>query len=133
MKRNDAEYPQLRVSLWLSDLAFALDLFEHMEELNTKLQGNGVFVHEMYYVVKAVQVKLKLFSNQISQKITTHFPTLETMALQIASTKKYTNTISALDIEFTRRFGDFQKLSGEFDILKSPITSDFEKALAALQ
>ncbi|KII73867.1 hypothetical protein RF11_12103 [Thelohanellus kitauei] len=37
------------------------------------------------------------------------------------------------DIEFTRRFGDFQKLSGEFDIFQSPITSDFEKAPAALQ
>ncbi|KII71410.1 hypothetical protein RF11_11516 [Thelohanellus kitauei] len=58
---------QLKVSIWLSDLAFALDIFWHMEELNTKLQGNDVFSHQMYYVMMALQVKLKLFSRQLSQ------------------------------------------------------------------
>ncbi|KII70926.1 hypothetical protein RF11_13183 [Thelohanellus kitauei] len=104
---------------WLSDLAFAVYLFEHIKELNTKLQGNGVFAYEMYNVVKALKVKLKLFSRHLSQNIMTHFPTLKTMVLQITSTKKSTNTRS--------------KLSGDFGILQSPFTSDFVKAPAALQ
>ena len=41
MKGKDIEYPQLRESEWLSDLAFAVDLFEHMNELNTRLQFKG--------------------------------------------------------------------------------------------
>ncbi|KII71313.1 hypothetical protein RF11_03712 [Thelohanellus kitauei] len=89
MKGKDAEYPQLRESLWLSDLAFSLILFEQMEEFNTKHQRIGVFDHEIY------------------QNTTTHIPTLETRALQSTSTETYTNMISALDIGFTRR--DFEK------------------------
>ncbi|XP_009861644.2 general transcription factor II-I repeat domain-containing protein 2B-like [Ciona intestinalis] len=104
-----------------------------MNELNTRLQGKGTFAHEMFSAVKAFRMKLKLFSRQLSQNITTHFPTLETMAPQMMTTEKYTNMISALDNEFGRRFADFQKLSAEFDILSSPFTTDFEKVPDALQ
>ena len=48
IKGKDKEFPQLKQSEWLSDLAFAVDLFEHMNELNTKRQGKGTFAHEMY-------------------------------------------------------------------------------------
>ena len=46
IKGKDKEFPKLKQSEWLSDLAFAVDLFEHMNELNTKLQGKGTFAHE---------------------------------------------------------------------------------------
>ncbi|PVD21685.1 hypothetical protein C0Q70_17484 [Pomacea canaliculata] len=133
IKGKDTEYPQLRESEWLSDLVFAVDLFEHMNELNTRLQGKGTFAHEMYSTVKAFRMKLKLFSRQLSQNITTHLPTLETMAPQMMSSENYTNMISTLDNEFALRFADFQKLAAEFDILSSPFTTDFEKVLDALQ
>ena len=76
---------------------------------------------------------MKLFSRQLSQNITTHFPTLETMAPQMMSTEKYTNMISALDNEFARSFADFQKLDVEFDILSSPFTTDIEKVPDTIQ
>ena len=62
MKGKDKDFPQLKHTKWLSDLVFAVDLFEHMNELNTKLQGKGTFAHEMYSIVKAFRVKLKLFN-----------------------------------------------------------------------
>ena len=133
MKMKDKDYPQLKQSEWLSDLAFAVDLFEHMNELDTKLQGKGSFAHEMYSIVKAFRVKLKLFFRHLSQNITTHFATLETTAQSMMLTEKYTNKISALDNEFGRRFADFQKLAAEFDILSSPLTTDLEKAPDAVQ
>uniref|UniRef100_H2YX15 DUF4371 domain-containing protein n=1 Tax=Ciona savignyi TaxID=51511 RepID=H2YX15_CIOSA len=133
MKGKDKDFPQLKQSEWLSDLAFAVDLFEHMNELNTKLQGKGTFAHEMYSTVKAFRVKLKLFSRQLTQNITTHFATLATTAQPIMSTEKYTNMIFALDNEFGRRFADFQKLAAEFDILSSPFITDVEKAPDAVQ
>ena len=80
----------------------------------------------------AFKVKLKLFSYQISQNITTQFVTLATMAQPIMSTEKYTNMIFVLNNEFGRRFVDFQKLAAEFNILSSPFTTDFEKALDAV-
>ena len=133
MKGKDKDFPQFKQTEWLSDLAFAVDLFEHMNELNTKLQGKGTFGHEMYSIVKAFRVKLKLFSRQLSQNNITHFATLATTAQPMMSTEKYTNMIFALDNEFGRRFADFQKLGAEFDIVSSPFTTDFEKAPDAIQ
>ena len=106
IKGKDKEVPQLKQSEWLSDLAFAIDLFEHLNELNTKLQGKGTFAHKMYSIVKAFRVKLKLFSRQLSQNITTHFGTPATMAQPTIPTDKHTNIISALDNEFGSRFAD---------------------------
>lgn len=133
IKEKDNEHRQLRDPEWLSDLAFAVDLFEHMNELNAKLQGKGIFAHEMYSVVKAFRVKLKLFSRQLNQNILTNFPTLASVATQMVSTVKYTSMIVALDNEFSRRFADFQKLAPEFDIMASPFTTDYEKAPDMLQ
>ena len=133
MKGKDKGYPQLKQSEWLSDLAFAVDLFEHINELNTKLQEKGTFAHEMCSTLKAFRIKLKLFSRQPCQNITTHFATLATTAQPMMLTEKYTNMISALDNEFGRRLADFQKLAAEFDILSSPFTTDFEKAPNAVQ
>ena len=106
---KDKEFPQLKQSKWLSDLPFAVDLFEHMNELNTKLQGKGSFAHDLYSIVKAFRVKLKLFSRQLSQNITTHFATLATIAQQMMPTDKYTHIISSLNNEFGSRVADFQK------------------------
>ena len=129
-ERINKDYPQFNQSEWLSDLACAGDFFEHMNELNTKLQRKGTFAYEMYSTVKAFRVKPKLFSRQLSQNITTHFATT---AQPMMSIEKYTNMISALYNEFGRRFADFQKLAAEFDILSSPFTTDFEKASDAVQ
>ncbi|KII71409.1 EPM2A-interacting protein 1 [Thelohanellus kitauei] len=60
------------------------------------------------------------------------------MEIQITSSKKYTNMISASGIEFTRRFGDFQKLSELIDLrrditLKEKFKSEsIEKFYASL-
>ena len=37
MKGKNKDYPQLKQSEWLSDIAFSVDLFEHMNKLNIKL------------------------------------------------------------------------------------------------
>ena len=43
---------------WICDFAFAVDIMQKLNELNTKLQGKGVFAHELYLEVKAFQSKL---------------------------------------------------------------------------
>ena len=52
-----------------------IDLFELMNKLNNKLQGKGTFAREMYSVVKAFRVKIKLICRQLSQNNTTNFAT----------------------------------------------------------
>ena len=38
---------------WVCDFAFAVDIMQKLNELNTKLQDKGVFAHELYLEVKA--------------------------------------------------------------------------------
>ena len=53
---------------WICDFAFAVDIMQKLNELNTKLQGKGVFAHELYLEVKAFQSKLKLFAKQLNEQ-----------------------------------------------------------------
>ena len=62
--------------------------FKHINEINTTLQGKSLVAHELYSIVKAFKVKLKLFSRQLSQNNTVHFTTLATMAQPMMSTEK---------------------------------------------
>ena len=50
---------EMKSEKWICDFAFAVDIFQKLNELSTKLQGKGVFAHEMYREVKAFQIKLK--------------------------------------------------------------------------
>ena len=70
-----------------------VDLFEYMNKINNKLQGKGTFPREMYSVVKAFMVKIKLFCRHLSQNYTTHFATLPTTAQRMMLTEKFTNII----------------------------------------
>ena len=53
MKEKYKDFTQFSCKDWFSDFAFMVNLFRHMNELNTKLMGKGTFAHEMYSVVKA--------------------------------------------------------------------------------
>ncbi|ESO11800.1 hypothetical protein HELRODRAFT_71801, partial [Helobdella robusta] len=52
---------------WKLDFMFAIDIIEKLNELNNKLQGNGLFAHDIYYHVKLFQSKLALFSRQADE------------------------------------------------------------------
>ena len=110
-----------------------VDLFGHMNELNTKLLGKDTFAYELYFVVKAFRLKLKLFSCHLNENNFTHFAKLETTEPSVMTMKKYNNIIVSLDNEFGRRFADFQQLSEEFDIVSSPLTFDTENAPGNIQ
>ena len=62
---------------WIADLAFAIDVTVLMNNLNTKLQGKGRFVHETRNLVKVFMRKLYFLSNQLENKIFTHMQTLK--------------------------------------------------------
>lgn len=47
--------------------------------LNIKLQGNGIFAHELFVEIKSFQVKMALyFIKQLSAQNLVHFPVLQT-------------------------------------------------------
>lgn len=71
---------EMQSANWVCDFAFAVDILHKVNELNTKLQGKGVFAHEMYQEIKAFQMKLKLFAKQVKEQNFVHFPTLKSQA-----------------------------------------------------
>ncbi|XP_074492937.1 general transcription factor II-I repeat domain-containing protein 2A-like [Sebastes fasciatus] len=75
-EKRGKDIPELSDADWMTDLAFAVDVTALMNELNTKLQGKGLFAHEMYRLVKAFIRKLQFLSSQLEGNILTHMPTL---------------------------------------------------------
>ena len=51
--------------LWLADLAFWVDITDHLNTLNKRLQGQEQSVRQLYEKIKAFCVKLCLFESQL--------------------------------------------------------------------
>ena len=101
------DFPELEDENWFCDFVFAVDILTHMNELNAKLQGKNLFVHEMYTNVKAFKCKLNLFSEQMLNNFFVHFPTLLTIKEARKHANKHSKLLVDLHHEFCRRFLDF--------------------------
>lgn len=51
----------LKNSELMSEFAFAVDILDRLNELSLKLQGKGVFAHDLFAKVKYFQVKLQFY------------------------------------------------------------------------
>ncbi|XP_069041799.1 general transcription factor II-I repeat domain-containing protein 2-like [Lepisosteus oculatus] len=94
------DFPELRDSDWLCDFTFPVDNFAHLNELNMKLQGKGVFVPELYSNVNTIRAKLTLFSKQMISHLFSHFPTLRTLDVSHAQALRYNKSLTDLHGEF---------------------------------
>jgi 17beta-estradiol 17-dehydrogenase/3beta-hydroxysteroid 3-dehydrogenase/mitotic-spindle organizing protein 1 len=133
MKEKDSDFPQLNDVDWLFDFAFAVDIMGHMNELNSKLRGKGLFAHDLYSCVKSFMTKLLLFSHQIGMKQFPHFPTLQQITVCDQNLKKYTSSLLDLHAEFSRRFEDFKMIENDLSFVSSPFSFDVDKAPFDLQ
>ena len=127
------EFPELSDKNWLSEFAFAMDIFSHINELNVKLQGKDQFVHDMYKHVKDFKSKLTLFSGQIVNKSFAHFPTLAMQEGAPRNGKKYSKSVEDLHGEFCRRFSDFKNIEQSLQLVSCPLSQDPETAPQELQ
>ena len=72
MDMKDKIIPELSDDNWVRYLAFLVDLTMHFNDLNTKLQRQGQFVHHLYSHVKTFQSKLQLWEKQLRNDNTYH-------------------------------------------------------------
>jgi hypothetical protein len=77
MKVKDLMFPQLKDKNRKTNLAFAVDILEHVSTLNVIINGKSVLVYESCTAIQAFQTKLFLFTEQITENKLTHFPTLQ--------------------------------------------------------
>lgn len=113
---------------WIADLAFAVHVTALMNELNTKLQGKGLFVHEMHNLVKAFMRKLQFLSNQIENKILTHMHTLKEVKPSACHLCRHSSMLGDLYSEFSRQFEDFKNIEDEMHLISSPFACNVDNA-----
>ena len=128
--RRESRWPSWMMN-FLNNLDFLADVTEHLDQLNTKIQGaNQIFSH-MYDHVRSFARKLAMFCPQQETFDFTHFPFIS--ILSPASTEAYVSTITDLWEEFTRRFQDFSTHSIQFDVLTKSFSVSNEGSDAALR
>lgn len=103
----------------INDFAFMVDILSHLNELNTKLQGNNHVVSELYHRVGGFMGQLVVWEGQLKagEVKDDAFPTLKNRS-SIPTAKvdmeRYAEFIEGLKAEFERRFQDLKNL--EVDI-----------------
>jgi len=111
MKQKDDQFPQFYDPQWLADLAFLVDIMDHLKKLNLTMIRRDAIIHELYFAVNAFEKKLTLFSNQMKERKIQHFPTLNSLTITVIEAEKYTKKLSDLQSKFSRRFTDFKKIT----------------------
>ena len=120
---------ELKNSEWVKDLAFMMDISDHLEFLNKQLQGRNKIASELYDAIRAFKLKLQLFENQLAAGNTFHFSALKTLQDKddCIETEKYCHKIKAIANAFDERFADFQALESDFAIFSDPLSVNAEK------
>lgn len=103
-EKKGKDIPELSDGDWMADFAFAVDVTALMNELNTKLQGKGLFVLEMHSLVKAFMRKLQFLSSQLESNTLTHMQTLKDVTPSADHLHRYSSMLGALHGEFSRQF-----------------------------
>ena len=83
-------------AVFMTKVAFLTDLFEHINELNRRLQGKKVTVISLWNEIKSFKLKLQLFATDVNSDML-HFPTLEdyvSVSHIIAVSKRYQRGIT---------------------------------------
>jgi len=132
-EKKGKDIPELSDEDWMADFAFAVDVTALMNELNTKLQGKGLSVHEMHSLVKAFMRKLQFLSSQLESKTLTHMQTLKEVTPSADHLCRYSSMLGALHGEFSRRFEDLKIIEDEMHMISSPFSCNVDNAPSDVQ
>jgi len=127
MKSKNKEVPELKDSNFISNLAFLTDITEHLNDLNTKLQGKDQIITQMFDHIKSFKVKLSLWNKQISNGNFIHFHALKSLKkVEPNCLTDYSRVLNELLQQFDTRFKDFKALEIQFNIFSTPFSVDVE-------
>ncbi|KAJ8391904.1 hypothetical protein AAFF_G00083750 [Aldrovandia affinis] len=139
LKEKNQPLHELSDPLWLADLAFLVDLIDHLNTLNKSLQGKEQLVTQLYAHMKAFCVKLRLFETQLRNFNLAHFPMLSENKSAFPTTnlsakkEKYVSVNTSLKTEFSRRFQDFSNIEKEIRLFSTPFLMNAEEVEESLQ
>ncbi|XP_067453417.1 general transcription factor II-I repeat domain-containing protein 2-like [Thunnus thynnus] len=139
LKEKGRPLHELSDPLWLADLAFLVDLTDHLNTLNKRLQGKEQLVPQLYAHMKAFRAKLRLSESQLRNFNVAHFPTLTEIKCAFPNAKlsakmgEYVSVITSLITEVTQRFQDFSVIEKEITLFAAPFSVDAEEVEESLQ
>lgn len=131
MEAKGKGIPELQDEEWLTDLAFLVDMTSHLNELNTRLQGQKQLIIAMYQTVTAFEKKLKLWRTQVAANNFMHFDCLAKYTP--VRSERYASFLSILIEEFESRFQDFRENHALFSIFATPFSVDINTIPAIFQ
>ena len=74
MEKMGSPVKELKCPQWVQDLAFIVDITQHLISLNKMLQGRRKIVTHYNDSIRAFKLKLSLWETQLSSGETAHFP-----------------------------------------------------------
>ena len=110
------DVPEFSDSDFVDDFAFLVDMFNQLNELHTKLQGDKQLISDLYsHVVGGFHGKLKVWEDLFEEAFVDedYFPTLSKRPNIKERCKRYMEKLSALREEFERRCADFKSVRSE--------------------
>lgn len=128
MEKKGCPVKELKCKEWVQDLAFMVDITQHLNTLNTKLQGRNRVVTQYYDSISAFKMKLSLWETQLSNGDTAHFSCLTAVRPEAPGRPdndldKYKDNITDLLQEFEQRFQVFGELQNKFGFFRLPFTA----------
>ena len=131
MEMKGKSIPELSDDGWVRDLAFLVDLTSYLNDLNSKLQGQGQFIHQLYSHIKTFQNKIQLWERQLRNGNTFHFPTLANHGKTDCTS--YADELILINKEISCRFQDFRSQETNLRIFSSPFDINVDQAPEELQ
>lgn len=118
----------------LSRIAFLTDLFQHLNMLNLKLQGEKCTAVDLWKQVRSFKLKLQLFITDIKSNML-HFPCLksfcEANAVAGDSLNEFEDFLNLVIGEFNRRFEQFHNITHVLKLIENVKESAMSPELEA--
>ena len=117
---------KLEDQTWLAHLAYLTDVFGHLNELNTSLQGNDKTVLQMYDKVSAFMRKTDLWLRRCEKEDVSNFPHLNSWIADMTQNMKQNILktvkmhLAKLTAEFKSYFPDIEDKSPRLDWIRRP-------------
>ena len=114
-------------SRWIQDVAFDVDITEHLTQWNLKLQGKEKTVTYLHDDIKCFMTKLNLWKTQMQNKNLGHFPFLKDVKSKLQDTdneldiEKWVSNINLFFNEFKSTFLYFVFMLRQICIILSTI------------
>ncbi|RXN38167.1 SCAN domain-containing 3-like isoform X2 [Labeo rohita] len=131
-KKAETHLSRILDDNFMADACFLSDIFKHLNDLNLGLQGRDKTVIDLVEQMRAFQVKLDLFANDLSTGRMLHFPTLRKCISSPAQiTDVMTDFIAMLKNNFVGRLDGLDLPTELAVFVRDPFTVAIEGDLSA--